>query len=109
MKRIAVTGVVAGSALLLAGCAGGDQTSTWGDYYKVLQQSFSQSFGDKAITRDRAAAVPYASMGYRLNGSPEAMIVLATDNGGEELWTSSAHIVIVTRDGRVTRHRGLAA
>jgi hypothetical protein len=107
VKCIAFTGVVAGSVLLLAGCASGDQISPWGEYYQVLRQSFSGSFGSKAVTRDRAAAVPYASLGYRLNGGPESMIVLATDNGGEELWTSSAHIVIVTQDGSVKRTVGL--
>jgi hypothetical protein len=106
VKRIAFTGVVAGATLLLAGCAGGDQQTDWSDYYRVLHQSFSQ-LGSKAVTRDRAAAVPYASMGYRLNGGPEALVVLGTDNAGEELWTSGAHIVIVTRDGRVIRTVGL--
>ncbi len=107
MKRLALKGAAAASALILAGCAGGNQNSTWGEYYQVLNQSFSNSFSSKAVTRDRAAAVPYASLGYRLNGGPETMLVLATDSGGEQLWTSSAHIVVVTHDGRVTRTVGL--
>ena len=35
------------------------------------------------------------------------MLVLATDNGGEQLWTSASHVVIVTRDGRIVRTLGL--
>jgi hypothetical protein len=34
-------------------------------------------------------------------------VVLATDANGEQLWTSAAHIVIVTRGGRITRTVGL--
>lgn len=64
------------------------------------------SFSDGAITREQAGAIPYASMGYRINGSREAMLILATDNG-DLLWTSASHIVLTTRDGRVVRSVGL--
>jgi hypothetical protein len=59
------------------------------------------------VTRDQAAAIPYASMGYALDGGNQIMLVLATDSGGEMLWTSVAHIVIVTRQGRIVRTVGL--
>ena len=35
------------------------------------------------------------------------MLVLATDTNGEQLWTSAAHTVIVTRGGRIVRTVGL--
>ena len=94
------------SALLLTGCASGDG-NVWGQYYRILKQGFAGSFGDQGVTRDVAAAVPYASLGYRLNGGAESLIVLATDTHGDLLWTSSAHIVLVTHDGRLLRTVGL--
>ena len=109
MRRVASRSLAAGSALLLAACASGGATSSpWGQYFELLQQGFSNTFGGGAITRDQAAATPYASLGYRLNGGPQGLVVLATNINGEQLWTSSAHIVLVTQDGRVTRSVGLA-
>lgn len=98
---------VAGCALLLSGCASGQSTSTWGQYYEVLKQSFSGSFGDKSVSLEQAAKIEYASLGYRLNGGPENLIVLATDAQGDQLWTSAAHIVLVTQGGRIKRTVGL--
>jgi hypothetical protein len=99
--------MAAGSALLLSGCAGGEDQSTWSEYYQVVRQSFSSMWGNNGISRDQAAAIPYASLGYRLNQGQETLLILATDTSGEELWTSASHIVIVTQDGRVTRTVGL--
>jgi Group 4 capsule polysaccharide lipoprotein gfcB, YjbF len=95
------------AALLLAGCTSAG-TSDYQLYYQALRRSIADSFGTARITRDQAAAIPYASMGYRLNGGPERLLVLATDSNGEQLWTSASHIVIVTRGGRIVRTVGLA-
>jgi hypothetical protein len=91
---------------LLAGC-NSSGSSGYAQYYQVLRDSVAASFGDGRITRDQAAAIPYASMGYRLNRENERLVVLATDANGEQLWTSAAHVVIVTRGGRITRTVGL--
>ena len=91
---------------LLAGCSSSG-TSTYAQYYQVLRQSVAASFGDGRITKDQAAAIAYASMGYRVDGASEQLVVLATDANGEQLWTSSAHIVITTRGGRIIRTVGL--
>jgi hypothetical protein len=42
-----------------------------------------------------------------VDGGNQGMLILATDTGGEQLWTSPAHVVIVTRDGRIVRTLGL--
>ncbi len=55
---------------------------------------------------NRPRALPYASMGWRLNGGPQNIIVLASDSGQEQMWTSAARIVIVTKDGRIKRTGG---
>jgi hypothetical protein len=94
--------------LLLSGCDS-TGTSDYTLYYQALRQSFAGGFGGSPhVTKDQAAAIPYASIGYRLNDGPEQLLVLATDSGREQLWTSGAHVVIVTRDGRIVRTVGLA-
>lgn len=104
MKRVALIA----SLLLLPGCDSSG-TSNYTLYYQALRQGFSAGFGSSPrITKDQAAAIPYASIGYRLNDGPEQLLVLGTDSGGDQLWTSGAHIVIVTRDGRIVRTVGLA-
>ncbi len=103
MKSIALIAAL----LLLSGCDS-TGTSDYTLYYQALRQSFAGGFGGHShVTKDQATAIPYASIGYRLNDGPEQLLVLATDSGGEQLWTSGAHVVIVTRDGRIVRTVGL--
>ena len=104
MKPIALLAAL----VLLSGCDS-TGTSDYTLYYRALRQSVAAGFGGNShVTKDQAAAIPYASIGYRLNDGPEQLLVLATDNGGEQLWTSGAHVVIVTRNGRIVRTVGLA-
>jgi hypothetical protein len=101
---------LAGSALALlaAACSSSSSGNTnYSQFYQILRQSVSASFGKVRITREQAAAIPYATMGYSLEGENQALVVLGTDSGGQLLWTSSAHVVIVTRDGRIVRTLGL--
>lgn len=102
MKRSAILAII----FMLAGCSSSG-TSDYSQFYQALRQGAAASFGNARITKAQAAAIPYASMGYRLNGGSEQLVVLATDANGEQLWTSAAHIVIVTRGGRITRTVGL--
>lgn len=92
--------------LMLAGCSSSG-TSDYSQFYKAVRQSAAASFGNGRITKDQAAAIPYASMGFRVNGGSQQLVVLATDANGEQLWTSKARIVIVTRGGRIARTVGL--
>ena len=102
MKRSAILAIL----FVLAGCSSSG-TSDYSQFYQALRQGVAASFGNARITKAQAAAIPYASMGYRMNGGTEQLVVLATDANGEQLWTSAAHIVIVTRGGRVMRTVGL--
>jgi len=104
-----IRGLAAGAlALLAASCSSGSSGNTnYAQFYQLMRESLSASFGKIRVTRDQAAAVSYASMGYSLDGGNQAMLILATDNGGELLWTSAAHVVIVTRQGRIVRTLGL--
>jgi hypothetical protein len=91
--------------MLFAGCS--SSGSDYQQFYQVLRQSLSTSVGHVRVTREQAAGIPYATMGYSLDGGNQAILILATDSGGELLWTSGAHVVIVTRDGRIIRTLGL--
>ena len=95
-------------SLFVGGCSStGD--SDYSQFYQALRQSIGAGFGDGRVTKDQAAAIPYASLGYRVNDGSEQLLVLATDSNGEQLWTSAAHIVIATRGGRIVRTVGLPA
>ena len=100
--------VLGGGALLFLAACSSSGSSDYAQYWEMMQQSFSGTFGKSSITLQQAAGIPYASMGWRLNGGPQNIIVLASDNGQEQMWTSAARIVIVTKDGRIKRTVGLA-
>lgn len=79
-----------------------------GQYFQVIRQTVrGGGFGKSSVTLKEAAAIPYASMGWRLDGGRQSIIVLATDNAQGQLWTSAAHIVLLTQDGRIKRTVGL--
>jgi hypothetical protein len=93
---------------VLFGCSSSDFGNTnYAQFYQLAKQSLSASFGNVRVTRDQAASIPYASMGYSLDNGNQMLLVLATDSNGELLWTGPSHVVIVTRDGRIIRTVGL--
>lgn len=96
-----------GGALLFLTACSSSGSSDYAQYWEMMRQSVSGTFGKSSITLQQAADIPYASMGWRLNGGPQNIIVLASDNGQEQMWTSAARIVLVTKDGRIKRTVGL--
>jgi len=90
------------AAILLGGCS----SIGHGDVSSVFAIAKSLWGNDQKVTLEEAASVPYASMGVRLGGGTETMIILAGDSGGQRLWTSSAKIAITTSDGRIVRTAG---
>jgi hypothetical protein len=93
--------------LLLAGCSSGGQ-SAYSDYFTLVRQSVSNGIHGARVTRAQAAGIAYASMGYRIDGGDENILVLATDSNGDQLWTAASHVVLLTRQGRIARTVGLA-
>ncbi len=94
--------------LMTAACSSGNSgNNSYAQFYQIMRQSWSASFGKVRVSREQAAAIAYASLGFTLNGGNQNLLVLATDSGGDLLWTSAAHVVIVTRDGRIVRTVGL--
>jgi hypothetical protein len=103
-RRARWVGLFAG-CLALTGCS--TQNSDYAQYFQLMRQSIAGTFSNGAITREDAAKIPYATMGYRVNGERENILILATDTNGEQLWTAPSHLVLVTRDGRLVRSVGL--
>lgn len=100
-KRVAIAALLT----LLSGC--GSDTGDWNQYSQIMRMSLKGIFGDQGITRTQAAEIPYASLGYRVDGGREAILVLATDTNGEQIWTSASHVVLTTQSGRIVRTVGL--
>jgi hypothetical protein len=100
---------VAGLALVagMAGC-GSSGNFTYRQYGNVVGQAFRSMFSSTDLPRDAPASIPYASLGYRLNGGDEALLVLATQSDQSQLWTAASHVVLQTSQGRITRTVGLA-
>lgn len=88
--------------LLLTGCARDSDVLRLGSFFL---QSINES--NEKIPRERAAAVPYATMGMELGSSPQALLVLGTAMQGELDWFAGEQIFVRTRNGRVIRTAGL--
>ena len=89
-------------SLLLSGCS--SQGGVWSQYAQLVRQAIKPN---KQVTRAEAASVPFASLGYRVDGGRETILVLATDDNGNQIWTAATHVVLQTRDGRIVRTVGL--
>jgi hypothetical protein len=103
----AVAGLAAwGGVAVLAACSSGEGNGTdWNEVYGIV----SQAFGGRSpgVTIQDAAAIPFASIGIRVGDSTEGILVLATNNPQQQLWTSASHIVLQTENGRIMRTAGL--
>jgi hypothetical protein len=93
-------------SFLVCGCSS-DRTSDYGNYWKAVRESFANPFQPRSITLAQASEVSYASMGWRLDGGNQHLVILATDSHEDQLWTSSEHVVLMTHDGRLRRLVGL--
>jgi len=93
-----------GAALsaILGGCSSDNQ-----DWVSLLQSARQAWVNrDAPVGLNEAAAVPFATLGIRIDGGREQILVLATDSDGERLWTSGAHVAITTRGDRIVRTAG---
>jgi hypothetical protein len=62
---------------------------------------------DQQKLRSELASIPYATIGVRVGGGPQTILMLATQRENTLLWTSKSQIVIETQSGRVSRSTGL--
>ena len=86
---------------LLAACADSDVVQV-GDF---VLSSFDKT--QQKIPRDRAAGIPYATMGMELGPSAQALLVLGTIAQNELDWFAGEQVFVRTRNGRVVRTAGL--
>jgi group 4 capsule polysaccharide lipoprotein GfcB/YjbF len=92
-----------GLGLTLGGCSS-DGGGDWSDMLHAARDAWDNR--DAPVAVDQAAAIPYATLGIRIDGAREQILVLAMDSAGERLWASSAHIAITTRLGRIVQTAG---
>jgi hypothetical protein len=84
-----------------------DPDSDSAQLLQILGQSFHAFGSGDSITREQAAAIPYASIGVRIGNSSQVLLVLETKAGGTTLWTSASRIALELQNGRITRTAGL--
>ena len=87
---------------VLASCAADSDVAQVGN---LLFNSLDKSA--EKIPRERAAAVPYATMGMELGSSAQALLILGTITQDELDWFAGEQVFVRTRKGRVIRTAGL--
>jgi hypothetical protein len=90
-------------AALLSGCQIFPEDTDIGQIRKIVSLTFS---APHKVTLEEAAAIPYASIGFQIDDGAQGILVLATDNAGQRLWTSATHIAIVTEHGHIMKTAG---
>jgi hypothetical protein len=103
-RGLALAAALSG-ALVVGGCSSDDGGGDWLEMLKAAQDSWENR--DAPVSMNAAAAIPYATLGVRIDGGREQILLLATDMNGDRLWTSGAHVALTTRDGRIVRTAGL--
>ena len=88
--------------LVLTACARDSEVLQVGS---VLLNSVSRS--SVKIPRERAAAIPYATMGLEIGSSDQALLILGTTTQDELDWFAGEQVFVRTRGGRVIRTAGL--
>jgi Group 4 capsule polysaccharide lipoprotein gfcB, YjbF len=86
---------------LLTACADSDVLQV-GDF---VLSSFDKT--QQKVPRERAAGIPYATMGMELGSSAQALLILGTIAQNELDWFAGQDVFVRTRNGRVIRTAGL--
>lgn len=87
--------------VLLAGC----EDSDLGQLAQLAYTSVTAT--PPKITRNQAAAIPYASMGLELGDTAQVLLVLGTETGNELDWFAGDQVFLRTRNGKIIRTVGL--
>ena len=73
---------------------------------QLLLHAITGIGSSSSVSRERAAAVPYATIGVRLGSSDELLFVLASKAGEDLVWRGGPQLAITTRNGRIVRTAG---
>ncbi len=87
--------------ILLSSCAGGD---IYSELFNNLNNLIS---GPKDISAEKINSIPYASLQVRLGRGQNTLMVLEEEDQGILKWTSSNLIKIYTKNGFISRFKGL--
>ena len=101
-KQPLVNSFIAALSLFLTGCTTDTDLVQLGN---LLYDAATKS--PEKITRERAASVPYATMGMELGSSAQALLILGTTTADELDWFAGENIFVRTRRGHVIRTVGL--
>lgn len=107
MRNLAFS--IAVSALLCSGCSvlgeAGDENS---DNQKLLSIAWQTIAGvETKVSRDEAAAIPYATIGIQIGSGPQVTMILGAARGEERDWYAGDKVLVVTKNGRIIRTLGL--
>lgn len=95
-------------AIAAASLLGGCSSDGGGDWLAMLQAArVAWDNRDSPVSLADASSIPFATLGLRIDGGREQILILATDVAGDRLWTSSAKIALTVRNGRIVRTAGL--
>lgn len=94
----------AAAAIFLCGCSS-ESGLDFSDVWQIAKMSVGSD--DQKVTLQQAAAIPYASISVSLGKNPQQILVLGSNNGQQQLWTSASRIAVMIQNGRVTRTSGL--
>lgn len=73
----------------------------------MIGQSLDVFSGGPSVTLKEVQDTPFASLGVRVGGGAQSMLVLASRSGGTGVWTSASHIALEIAFGRILRSAGL--
>lgn len=94
------------AGLVLSACSS-DGNNDWRFVYDIAKDAIMPSEG--AVSLDDAAKIPFSTIGVRVNGGKEQILVLATDSDGRRLWVASSTVAVMTAGGRIVRTAGFGA
>lgn len=100
LRHLAVLILPAG--LASCGLAGDD----FGKFWTVASANFGGE--TPSVSREMVDRVPYASIGVRFGGSPQAFVVLARKEGARDTYISADRAVLVLTGGRLVQTAGYA-
>lgn len=90
----------------LAACGSGSNSDTL-RVAELIYGQLTATFAENSVPRERVAAIPYATIGVRLGGGPEALLVLTNISGNDLQFLGGTAISVTMRNGRIIRVVGL--
>ena len=96
--------LVGAAALPLAACEAPD-----GLDFTTVKGAVGTALGitdPPSITLKQASQIPYGTIGYRIGGGGESLLILASQIEQTLLWTSPDRVALSTRGGRIIKSAG---